>query len=66
VIWWPNYVLSVLLLTNTYCIITAGHVLEDEVNISIGQEILIRHIFSVREDFSRVDHLAMVHLEYEE
>jgi hypothetical protein len=45
VIWWPNYVLSVLLLTNTCCIITAGHVLEDEVNISKGQEILIRHIF---------------------
>ncbi|KAH0818859.1 hypothetical protein GEV33_003932 [Tenebrio molitor] len=30
VIWWPNYVLSVLLLANTYCVITAGHVLEDE------------------------------------
>jgi hypothetical protein len=44
VIWWPNYVLSVLLLTNTCCIITAGHVLEDEVNISKGQE-KTRHIF---------------------
>jgi hypothetical protein len=58
-------VLSVVLITNT-CIIAGGHALEDEVNISKGQEILIRYIFSVREDFSRVYHLAMVHLEYEE
>jgi hypothetical protein len=59
-------VLSVVLITNTCCIIAGGHALENEVNISKGQEILIRHIFSVREDFSRVYHLAMVHLELEE
>jgi hypothetical protein len=51
VIWWPNYVLSVLLLANTYCVITAGHVLEDEVNISKKQEILIRHIFQSEKIF---------------
>jgi hypothetical protein len=38
-------VLSVLLIANTYCIIAGGHVLEDEVNISKGQEILTRHNF---------------------
>jgi hypothetical protein len=46
--------------------ITGGHILEEEVNISKGLEILMRHIFSVREGFSRVYHLAMVHLKFEE
>jgi hypothetical protein len=56
----------VLILINTYCMITGGHILEEEVNISKGLEILMRHIFSVREGFSRVYHLAMVHLKFEE
>jgi hypothetical protein len=37
--------LSVLLIANTCCIIAGGQVLEDEVNISKGQEILTGHIF---------------------
>jgi hypothetical protein len=51
--------------TGPCCITTERHILEEEVNISKRQEILIR-LFSVREGFSRVYQLAMVHVEFEE
>jgi hypothetical protein len=51
--------------TGPCCIITERHILEEEVYISKRQEILIR-LFSVREGFSRVYQLAMVHVEFEE
>jgi hypothetical protein len=68
VLWWPNYVISITLLANVYSIIAAGQTLEDEVNVSVSQDmrVLCRHNFSVRKDIPRVNYLAMVQLEFEE
>jgi hypothetical protein len=68
VLWWPNYVISITLLANIYSIIFVGQTLEDEVNVSVSQDmrVLRRHNFSVRKDIPRVDYLAMVQLQFQE